>query len=576
MGWWTSRHAAWLATGGYVLLTVFATWPLAAGLTRDVPGDFGDPLFVMWVLGSVMQRLTALARGQLDGFWDFWDANIFHPEPLTLAYSDHFVAQAVFALPVYWASDNLILCYNVAFMTTFVLAGLGTFLLARELTGHAWAAFFAGVVFAFSAYRLDPRLELSHLQVLSAQWMPFTLYGLHRYFQTGSRVALAGAGASFVAVNLSALYFMLFFPPFVAACVLFELARRRELTVSRRWLELASAAAAAALVTWPFVLPYLAMERLVGFQRSVEENIAFSARVSQYADAASSFLAVPFLLTVVGAGALVLARRRAAVATRGEAGPAGDIGWFWLTVALTVVALWLALGLRPSIGETPLPALYRLLWDYVPGYQGLRAPSRLTLVALLFLSLAAAYGLAMVARACRRLPRAVLPSLAIGLFLTANVNLPLPLNAALPVSPDLVPVPRSLAPAGDLPGGYQFVARLPVDSVIAELPFGDLAYEIRYTHFAARHRRAIVNGYSGLATARYGVLADVLRRPFAEPGAWEALLESGATHVNVHHEAWVHDGDAQRTVAWLVDHGALPAFSSDAMTIYELPRQGNR
>ena len=34
----------------YAALTIAMTWPLATGLTHDIPGDFGDPLFTSWVL----------------------------------------------------------------------------------------------------------------------------------------------------------------------------------------------------------------------------------------------------------------------------------------------------------------------------------------------------------------------------------------------------------------------------------------------------------------------------------------------------------------------------------------------
>ena len=63
---------------------------------------------------------------------NFWNANIFHPEPLTLAYSEHLFAQAVQILPVYALTGNIILCYNLLFLSTFVLSGLGMFLFVRE------------------------------------------------------------------------------------------------------------------------------------------------------------------------------------------------------------------------------------------------------------------------------------------------------------------------------------------------------------------------------------------------------------------------------------------------------------
>ena len=126
--------------------------------------------------------------------------------------------------PVYALTGNIILSYNLLFLSTFVLSGLGMFLFVREVTGSARAGFVAGLIYAFAPYRVP---QFAHLQVISSQWMPFVLYGLRRYFETRHVRALAGAGAALVAQNLSNGYFLLFFAPFVLAYVLFEIATRR-------------------------------------------------------------------------------------------------------------------------------------------------------------------------------------------------------------------------------------------------------------------------------------------------------------------------------------------------------------
>ena len=118
---------------------------------------------------------THLGRG-------WWNANIFAPHPLALAYSEHFLPQGLQALPVYWATNNPILGYNLVFLSTFVLSGLGMFLLGRELTGSRSAGVVAGLAYAFSPFRIA---SIPHLQVLSSAWMPFVLYGLRRHFSTG-------------------------------------------------------------------------------------------------------------------------------------------------------------------------------------------------------------------------------------------------------------------------------------------------------------------------------------------------------------------------------------------------------
>ena len=161
------------------------------------------------------QELTRALAGRSGALHAYWNPPIFFPHPLALAYSEHLTPQALQILPVYWASRNPILCYNLMFLSTFVLSAIGMFVLVRELTGDASAAFLAGLAFGFAPYRIA---SLSHVQVLSSAWMPFTLYGFRRFFDTRRAASLAGATAAWIAQNLSCGYYLLFFSP-VASCI---------------------------------------------------------------------------------------------------------------------------------------------------------------------------------------------------------------------------------------------------------------------------------------------------------------------------------------------------------------------
>jgi hypothetical protein len=250
---------------------------LSLGLTRDIPWDLGDSLLNIWILGWDADHLL---RGALKGFWD---ANIFYPEPLTLAYSEHLFAQAVQILPIYALTHNLILCYNLLFLSTFVLSGLGMFLFVREVTGSPRAGFVAGLLYAFAPLRVP---QFAHLQVISSQWMPFALYGLRRYFDARRLKSLAGAAAALIAQNLSCGYFLLFFAPFVVLYTLFEIGVRRLWRDTRTWGALAATAVVVAAVTLPFLMPYLELRRLGFPPRALAEVETYSADVYSYLTAA--------------------------------------------------------------------------------------------------------------------------------------------------------------------------------------------------------------------------------------------------------------------------------------------------
>jgi hypothetical protein len=283
---------AWHALAAYTVITLAATWPLASGLGRDVAWDLGDSLLNMWVLAWDAEQMLAILRGDFSRLGAFFDGNIFHPAPLTLAYAEHLVPQAIQILPVYAITKNPILCYNLLFLSTFVLSGFGTFLFVRELTGKPLAAFVAGLLFAFAPYRWP---QSPHMQVLSSQWMPFVLYGFRRYFDAregggGSVRPLSGAAAAMVLQNLSCGYYLLYFSPFAAAYVLWEMAQRGLLRTWRVWAQLSAAAIIVLAVTVPFLLPYTAVREQMGFERPVSEVIRYSADVYSYATASSAQL----------------------------------------------------------------------------------------------------------------------------------------------------------------------------------------------------------------------------------------------------------------------------------------------
>lgn len=539
------------ATAVYLGLALWITWPLAPHLGEKVAADLGDPLFVTWALVWVMRHLTRGVLGDLAALDQLWDTNIFYPESNTLAFSDHFVTQAVQALPVWWLTHNPILAFNVSVLATMVLTGAGVFLLTRAYTGGFSAPLLAGVVAAFNPYRLS--LELAHLQILSIQWLPFSLLALHRFIESGSHRWLAAGGVFLVALNLSSGYYLLYCAPLVLVFVLADLAIQGRLRQASRWTSLAVTAVCVALVTAPFVVPYVSAQRRFQFVRPLAEVIGYSATFEIYAVHLLPWAGVPLTLAIIALAAAMVERRPKA--------RAGTI----LIAVLLVLAFWLSLG--PVVQPFGVPGPYWLLWKYVPGFDGLRAVSRYGAIVLIFLPLLAGIGASRV----RQVPR-VGQALVIGLtalFLWNIWPAAFPLNGVIPSVATLrTPPPAYLDPSPRLPRIYQAVEGLDRQAVLAELPFGDPWYEVRYMYFAALHERRLMNGYSGFFPpsylARQRALTDPLQKPAA---ALEAL--TGATHVLVHEDAWLDDTGAT-VIAWLESAGAEIIAADDGAALLAL------
>ncbi|MEZ5286978.1 MAG: hypothetical protein R2712_19665 [Vicinamibacterales bacterium] len=635
---------------GYTALALVFTWPLAAGLATDVPGDMGDSLLNMWILEWGAQHLPALAAGRLS--WEaFWSANIFYPEPCTLALSEHMVPQALQVAPVLALTGNIILGYNLLFLSTFVLSALGAYLLVRDLTGDWRAALVAGLVYGFLPYRIA---QIPHVQVLSSQWMPFALFGFNRYVERRSACALAGRDCRPRAAEpLLRVHYLLFFAPLVPLFVVHRLWAHGRLADLRAWAGFAAAGVVTVLLTVPFLLPYLTARTLFGLDRGEGEVLGFSANVWGYATAADAvrlwggvlnafprsenetFLGVAATVLAVAGVVAGLAGARARVTIppisgwrRWVAAGAGSIFLVQLLAAagtvifgrvrlgfgiratdplrvalqalaalvillamsprareiarrfaqspaaigtaLLLLAAWLSLGPEPAAGLRPLEGigLYRVLYEHVPGFSGLRVPARYAMVAGLFLSVVAGTGAAALAR--RSWGQPLLAALAV-LIVADAAAMPLPMNhtwSTVEARP-----PARIYPATRMPRIYQAVRDLPPGSAIAEFPFGDDGWEIRAVYYAAAHDKPIVNGYSGAFPPRYLSLKAALRR-VGEDGdrAWDALRGSGATHAVVHVPAFANPDDARLTIGWLESHGARYVVSfPDGDALFELP-----
>jgi hypothetical protein len=252
-----SRPDRWftlLVAAAYSAITVVMTWPVAPRAATDSVPDFGDSLLNAWILGWNGKTLLALLHGDLSAWRNYWNANIFHPEKLALTCSEHLFAQGVQGLPIYAATGNLLLTHNLLFLSTFVLSALGVYLLVRDLTGSRGAAFVAGLLYGFAPYRIN---QFTHLQVLSSQWMPFVFFFLRRFFVTRRWPYVVLATTALVAQNLSCGYYLVYFAPFVSLYVLYELTDRGLWRAPRVLAGVAVTAVLTALLTWPFLSPYL-------------------------------------------------------------------------------------------------------------------------------------------------------------------------------------------------------------------------------------------------------------------------------------------------------------------------------
>jgi hypothetical protein len=160
----------------------------------------------------------------------------------------------------------------------------------------------------------------------------------------------------------------------------------------------------------------------------------------------------------------------------------------WIYAGIFLLAFLFSFGSRGP---------YMLLYKYVPGFNGLRVPSRFHIFIMLSLSIFAAYGIKRLFPAGAGLKKTIMKVLVVLVILIEYASMPLPLKT--------VPVKR------EIPEVYQWLAAKKEKAVVVELPLpyaekGVGLTECFRVYYSAYHWKNMVNGYSGYFPQIYNEL----------------------------------------------------------------------
>jgi len=293
--------------------------------------------------------------------------------------------------PVHMLLDFLLPVDRVlagVFVFQFWVAGVGMYLLCRELGCRGWVAFVAGLAFQFTGVTASWVYAGHDGRIIVATWAPMVFFFLHRGIRTGRVGPFAGVAAAlgmeFLSFQIQNSYYVLLSSAIWAVFCLVHLGVAREPARLARTvaLGLGAVALAFALAAVDFVpfLSYVPQSPRAGpggrgyaFSTSysmppvgivamaVPEHVGASVVDPETGEPLFPSYRVQggFKLHTeyVGALVLVLLAAGAMVARR---------RYWWFFGGLSAFALTMALG-----GNTPL---YRLYYAALPGLKQFRAP----------------------------------------------------------------------------------------------------------------------------------------------------------------------------------------------------------
>jgi hypothetical protein len=539
----------------YVLLFLASFYPQSLH-----PGDtvayVGDSLEAVWMLGWNVDNFFRNPLG-------LFEANILYPNPRPVTFTDHRILLSVLVAPVVWATDNPLLAYNVALALGCLLAAFSARHLAMGLGLGELGSFTAGALYAFHTYQVN---EGPRLHIIYHGFLPLVIDQFIRYVRTGAKRHAFAIGGWMLLQGLASSYHVLYGALVLSILCLAVLVSKPKLML-RRTPALAAAAVFAGLLFAPILFTYVDSARIHGFRHELPAGVDLShylfttptnlvygaigeVRLQQRGPHFIGFLSVGLMLFTLGRW---LSRRSedwqdALLPAR-----------VWVPGAAVLALVFVALSLGRDMvvfGWNVGPGPYRLLYHYVPGFQQVRIPERLSLVAMLFIALLVGRAIAWMG-ARGRLGRAAAVLSAV--FVPLEHLSPLPHTARIPVGEDV-------------PAVYRWLSDQPIRALI-EVPIpGEplIRKESLNMYFSLYHGKAIIHGYESFPP----LLSSFLRKmamEFPSEASLEALDRIGVDTVIVHHGLPGSERIAKE-LPRLVDAGRLrlvARFTGEAARVYE-------
>jgi len=495
----------------YTILTVILTYPMALHMSNTIGG--GDEAFTCWSLAWTTKTV-------LEDPVNLFHANIFYPaNEYSLALSEHLLGWVPLSIPIYALTQDPVFTHNFLRLLTFVLCGFGMYLLSYRYTENRYAAFIAGIFFAFFAYRVSIQLHL-----LSMQWIPFMLLFLDRFFYSIKFRDLLACSLFFVLEVLSGWYVGIFSAIigvfFIAGYVVLDADVRSRLLTRKAICMVLISLGLICIILTPMALPYFEASKHYDAERDLDTPISSSwsldpnVILSQFGIFFLIFAAIGFVIPL-HSGTEKIHFARAFI--RQQKIPI-------IFAAIAIFSYILTLGPVLKINEVPTGILtpYFYLYSILPYIAIIRDLSRFSFIISFAGAVLTGFGVAAIlSRVKNKKTKDIAAVAFILLAILGSWHIP-------------VYMPTSLATGDQIPGEYQWLANQSDDTKIIEIPTRWVEDNSEYTYYSVYHWKDMVNGYSGRDVEEASKIMRDTSGYFPSNNTISLLQHIGVRYVIVH------------------------------------------
>ncbi len=386
------KHPAIVAVVLYALIAIVFTFPLISRIGSQLPQGRGDTFQAIANIDSRVASVSAL---------NFSGKAIFLVKHL-----DVYLPYVFLNLFV-----NKYVAYNVLFLLSFVLSGFGAYLLALYFVKDKYAAFLAGIIFAFSPFHFY-QATVVNLGTMHQEWLPFLALFLFKFFEEFRfKYFLAFSGAAFL-IAMNEHQMLAFSLLFVVAVAVYKISVNKSILKNKKfWIYVSCLLGLLAIVA--FVM-FGAMLKVATSDNNFLDAGANAA--NKYAMLALDPLAPPifhalwpgaseFLQKImlggtdrgsyfVGFSVLAMLVYFANAILKKKVTELEDKSYrrnliFW--GSSTLLFYLFSLGNSFSIGKHDIYLPYFLIYKFLPFYENIRTTGRLFVFAIMGISVLLAF-----------------------------------------------------------------------------------------------------------------------------------------------------------------------------------------
>jgi len=382
----------------FFILTTILTFPVILDFSLELPGEgCHDKCHIMWRIWW--------SEHSFENNLDFWNTNyIFYPDGTSIGGNLALFTTGL-GLIIFKLTNNLIFAYNTIIFVGFIFGGYATYLLANHFNRNFYSSLIAGVVFTFSTYHLMHSGH--HLGLSMIGWIPLYILFLFKIQSKNSKLYSVFGGIILFLLAITHLYYFVMVLFFSFAFLGIFLLKKKDisnkifikqflivmiigiiLTTGFSYSTFFSDEEFETKPMWQHEMFSVSIENLImpapkhttqiysdyqllyGFHALAGNPDVGKRTVEQ-------MVYLGYVVIILATIALIKFRRQYA--------------WFWASIGGLFLLLSLGPELRFFNSLTGIILPERLLYEFVPGWDAIRAPARFIVLTNISLAILSSY-----------------------------------------------------------------------------------------------------------------------------------------------------------------------------------------